>query len=256
MERFWNRVDKQADNGCWEWQGHKGKGGYGTVRYGGKAVLAHRFSYELANGPIPKGYLIRHSCDNPACVNPEHLLAGTQADNMKDMVDRRRWGDPREYERRYGNAHMSPKEALEAKLMLAAGYPHTDIAEKFGVHKASISHMSRGKTWEGLDPQPDELAEYLKVHTPIVWKLRGERRRSSQLGSAASNAKLCDEDVRRIRRLASIGVTVGFLAETYAVTSPTISRILSGEGWPHLTVSDAEIQAFHAYVEAFRYSTL
>ena len=82
---------KPVESGCWEWQGFCLANGYG--RFGlraGKIVLAHRFAYEMANGVIPDGKMILHSCDNPPCVNPAHLSVGTHADNMHDMENRGR----------------------------------------------------------------------------------------------------------------------------------------------------------------------
>lgn len=81
--------------GCWEWSGSRNADGYGiftATRLGLANARAHRLLYELAVGPIPEGLLLRHSCDNPPCVNPDHLIPGTQDDNMKDMVERgRHW---------------------------------------------------------------------------------------------------------------------------------------------------------------------
>ncbi len=73
-------------DGCWEWLGCKWRTGYGYIRKAGKHIAAHRYMYTLYNGPIPKGLCILHMCDNPSCVNPEHLFLGTQQDNMRDMV--------------------------------------------------------------------------------------------------------------------------------------------------------------------------
>ena len=75
-----------ASNGCWEWVGCIGVWGYGQISFMGKSKSAHRISWELYKGEIPKGKLILHKCDNPACVNPSHLFIGTWGDNMKDMV--------------------------------------------------------------------------------------------------------------------------------------------------------------------------
>jgi len=87
-ERLWLRVVPMP-NGCLEWTGAKSKAGYGLIRHSGhngKLVLVHRLAWAIANGPIPKGQFIRHLvCDNPPCVNVEHLKPGTQTDNMRDM---------------------------------------------------------------------------------------------------------------------------------------------------------------------------
>jgi HNH endonuclease len=85
--------------GCWEWRGSRNENGYGIVnvrRQGAENARAHRVVYELAVGPIPEGLVLRHSCDNPPCVNPEHLTPGTHADNSQDMVERgRHWAHGR-----------------------------------------------------------------------------------------------------------------------------------------------------------------
>lgn len=81
---------------CIEWPGSRLAEGYGYFRTpqkdGSKGILAHRFIYEVIHGPIPDDLVVRHTCDNPPCVNPEHLLLGTQANNVQDMMDRGRWG--------------------------------------------------------------------------------------------------------------------------------------------------------------------
>lgn len=88
-------------SGCWEWNGSRHDCGYGifnALRLGFDGARAHRVMYELHVGPIPEGYEIRHSCDNPPCVNPAHLTPGTHLSNMYDMTSRGR--SPRAYENR------------------------------------------------------------------------------------------------------------------------------------------------------------
>jgi hypothetical protein len=86
--RFWARVEKGP--GCWNWLGRSGVQHYGTVSVNGKDVGAHRYAWELHNGPVPEGRHILHHCDNPRCVRPDHLYAGTAQDNMRDMYRRGR----------------------------------------------------------------------------------------------------------------------------------------------------------------------
>lgn len=95
IPRFWARVAKRGLDDCWEWVGVRvpPQGRllpYGLFSVGKKLYRAHRFSYEIAIGPIPDGLLVLHKCDNPPCVNPAHLYAGTYVDNMRDRTSRGR----------------------------------------------------------------------------------------------------------------------------------------------------------------------
>jgi len=83
-DRFWAKVNKNGE--CWIWTGAKLPKGYGHFYSGEKTVLASRWSYEYAYGLIPEGLMVLHRCDNPPCVNPEHLFLGTMQDNIDDMI--------------------------------------------------------------------------------------------------------------------------------------------------------------------------
>jgi hypothetical protein len=78
-ERFWPKVDRSGE--CWEWMAAVHHAGYGAFAYGGRQGYAHRFSYELHHGPVPRGYHIDHLCRNPSCVRPDHLEAVTPREN-------------------------------------------------------------------------------------------------------------------------------------------------------------------------------
>jgi len=89
-DRFFARVNMFTESGCWEWEGCLIRDSYGHFSVKGKAVKAHRWSYAYFNEAITKSLLVRHACDNAACVNPKHLLLGTQKQNMEDMIARGR----------------------------------------------------------------------------------------------------------------------------------------------------------------------
>ena len=86
------RSSVDPDTDCWNWDLYKNKGGYGTAMIAGCGYRAHRLSYAIFKGPVPQGYLICHACDNPSCVNPSHLWAGTPKDNTLDMMRKGRHG--------------------------------------------------------------------------------------------------------------------------------------------------------------------
>ena len=90
---FWSAVDKSGE--CWTWMRAASSTGYGAVTINQRQRAAHRVAWELTSGPIAEGLQVLHRCDNPACVRPEHLFLGTQADNMRDMVSKGRHVNPR-----------------------------------------------------------------------------------------------------------------------------------------------------------------
>lgn len=111
---FWLNVEKQDGDGCWLWTGHIQVNGYGLASYRGKTTMAHRASWMMENGPIPKGMLVCHHCDTRACVRPDHLFLGTHSDNMRDMyrkgrgpTGKRNGSHTKPKRRAYGNRNGS-----------------------------------------------------------------------------------------------------------------------------------------------------
>jgi hypothetical protein len=97
---------------------------------------AHRISWELEHGPIPKGKCVLHHCDNPPCVRPSHLFLGTKADNNEDM---------RKKGRKYSK--LKAHWIKEIRVMLAAGMSMQKIADLYGVSQGLISHVKHGRAW-------------------------------------------------------------------------------------------------------------
>lgn len=145
--RFWGCVDKKGDDECWEWTAGKHKTGYGSIHYKkveGKfsgGCKAHRFSFELHNGrPIETGKHILHSCDNRKCVNPHHLREGTNAENMKDMVDRKR--SPNNLGMKNPNLSLTDEQVLEIRERWSAGgITQTKLADEYKVNQTQISRI-------------------------------------------------------------------------------------------------------------------
>lgn len=146
-DAFDRYVDPGGADDCWEWQGACSKGGYGNVRVGGRQTKAHRLSYELANGPIPAGLVVRHSCDNPPCVNPNHLLVGTHGDNAQDKAlrDRSMFGE------RSSTARLTASNVGEIRTRSAAGEPSASLAVAYDVSEAAIRHILAGRTWKRVE---------------------------------------------------------------------------------------------------------
>ena len=153
-DRFKMRVEKQS-NGCWLWTGNMSKGGYGVIVIDGKPVRAHRLSYTLHRGEIPEGLFICHHCDNPSCVNPDHLYAGTHQQNMDDRTRRGRNHIPRGVAPRgagNGMAKLNGEKVLEIKTALSSkSSSQSELARKYGVDPSLISKISSGVVWGYLD---------------------------------------------------------------------------------------------------------
>ncbi len=140
-DRFWRRVTKSK--GCWLWKGKTTREGYGHFTAGKKKMRPAVASYELCIGPVPKGKCVLASCDNPLCVNPDHLVIAEPKDRSAKMVRQRR----HEYgEKRY-SAKLSNRDVLEILRRYRSGEKGVDLAREFGVTKNCVSSIVNGHNW-------------------------------------------------------------------------------------------------------------
>lgn len=147
-DRILNNISFVTDTECWVWGLRKDKDGYGMFEKNKRDIRAHRFSYYLFHGHWPR--ICRHICDTPSCVNPHHLLDGTQADNNKDMVDRGRSLKGS----RHPSASLTESDVREIKYLLLLGNKNKDIAELFNIKGWTVSKIKLGKAWKHVTITP------------------------------------------------------------------------------------------------------
>lgn len=149
-KRFWKYVDKDGPNGCWLWTGTLRPDGYGVIGRGGRGQgleRANRLSYMIHFGQIPDGMFVCHKCDNPTCVNPEHLFLGSPGDNCHDMVKKKR------------NAHgetsyakLTTEQVVEIRRIYSlGGISQIKIADRYGISRSHVSLIVRGERWQHVE---------------------------------------------------------------------------------------------------------
>ena len=133
---------------CLVWKGSKNKEGYGVVRVDKRPFYAHRLSYELAKHPIPPNRVIMHSCDNPSCINPDHLRCGTHADNVRDKVMKGRGA----FGEKHGHAKLTIQQVRWIRSMKYWRGMYSSIARQLEVKLDTVRRAYTGEHWnEALD---------------------------------------------------------------------------------------------------------
>lgn len=144
-QEIWDRSDNI--NGCWEWQASISKTGYANYWDGQRPARAHRISYEVFRGEITKP-CVCHSCDNPRCVNPEHLFLGTHKENTADMMRKGRYVNNfigNSYQS-YGEKNSSAKLSNDdVRNILSSRLTGQELADKYGVTRNHIYRIKRGE---------------------------------------------------------------------------------------------------------------
>lgn len=148
IERFWRNVQKTET--CWLWMGSKTNGGYGQITDDfDRNLRTHRCSWEIHFGPIPDDMHILHTCDNPACVNPDHLFLGDDTSNYADSRAKNRHA----HGERHGQAKLTEPAVLSIRAEYAAGgISMQRLADKHHVSQNAIRRICNGDTWRHLLP--------------------------------------------------------------------------------------------------------
>lgn len=208
----------QEKGECWEFVGRLDKDGYPRVKVFGKSyrlnrvVLAHKIGRELQ-----AGYLACHSCDNPACLNPDHLWEGSNRENIVDAVSKGRVVGPAQFINQRGSKNRSAKltesEAAEIRELYRLGSSTKELSEKFSVSQKAVQGIVSGRYWSHAD---GAIAQNMKS------------------GSRNPSSKLMESQVIEIRNLYGQGYSGKVLAKIYGVSDTVIYSILNQKTWTHV----------------------
>jgi hypothetical protein len=152
QDRLWAKTKIGEPSDCWEWQGWRHPFGHGQIGRGRRIeglAYTHVVAWEVTNGPVPDGMYVCHQCDNPPCVNPAHLFLGTAADNIRDMVRKRRHS--------FGEAHASKlteDDVLAIRRRIAKGETQQCVADSFGISRSMVGKISRFNRWKLSESDP------------------------------------------------------------------------------------------------------
>ena len=156
-ERFWSKVDKSGD--CWEWTACRDTRGYGAMSAMNGERCAPRVSWTIHYGPIPDGLGVLHKCDNPGCVNPDHLFLGTHLDNMNDRSAKGRVShSPDQYGEGHPRAILNNVKVIQIRRSAELGIAVSELSKEYGVRPRTIRAIVNGTTWKHLLIQKVEYA--------------------------------------------------------------------------------------------------
>lgn len=204
---FWKKVVKT--DGCWEWTGAKSVG-YGRVRLDGRTQWAHRISYVIAHGPIPDGLILLHSCDNPSCVNPDHLRPGTNRDNSQDALQKGRW-----------HSKLTASQVLAIREQGCGGIAIKVLADLYRVSTPTIRRVITHRIWRHVG---GPVTSFTRV--PRAEKTPKPKIRTDLKIPAPEPIDPILQQSKCIHAAFNLGVRSKTLARLYGLTPTQVCRIV------------------------------
>ena len=148
---FEGRYEPVTESGCWLWIGYINSGGYGRMfTRGNRGVLAHRYSYWMHKGEIPKGKYVCHTCDTPSCVNPNHLFIGTKADNNKDRHQKNRTVLPNQSGSNHSQSKLTEADVIDIRR-LSKTVSTQELSRIYGVEYSGLRKIINRKAWRHVE---------------------------------------------------------------------------------------------------------
>lgn len=227
IDKFYSKMDEMDSEGCINWLGTKNKKGYGTFSNKNfKTAYAHRIAYIIKNGEIPEGLLACHTCDNPGCVNADHIFIGTAKDNTQDMVNKKR-GNLKKGER-FIHAPFRPYAKLtecdvrEIRKNIENGVTMVQLSKIYGVSDRTINDINSGRLWPSIDNESDRIA-----------RLEAVKKTRSRCASAL-HSKLSVENIIDIKKRLKNGETQKSIGLIYGVSQFCIWEIKNKKRWKNV----------------------
>jgi HNH endonuclease len=220
-QAFHTRYIVNPVTGCWMWTGSRDKNGYGewqtektplgNGKYRRVRKKAHRISWEIHRGPIPAGMEVCHDCDNPPCVNPDHLFCDAHAENM---IDRDRKGRQARGERQ-GAAKITEEDAIDIRN---SNETLVILAARYGLSQQNVSDIRTGKLWSHV----------------TGGKNANSRANQGRKGEANNMARLTEADIPVIRARRAAGEKIAVIAKDYGIADTMVSLIYYRKAWGHI----------------------
>lgn len=203
VKRFWSKVVIGKDDECWEWLGSVDAQGRARFSIYKIPVNAARVMYQLTIGDIPEGLCVLHTCDNRGCINPYHLYAGTNQDNVND---RNRKGRQAKGEKS-GVAKLTEDIVREIVVLLKEGKTYKEIADRFNTTDERVHYIATGKAW-------------VHITGGVICK--------------RSRSRLNKEEVLAIKELLKQNVSYKEITKKFNISVGTVGNIKRGIIWKNI----------------------